>query len=284
MSHPISDLPSVEIFLNSDDADYNYNIEYNSNLVYFLDPPIQTSVEYDIMMRLENAVIPISFYLVSDENNDLNLEIGVNQYALQIPEGNYNALSLETQLNTLLNPYNITAVFDASVNQYTFTKSTATEFTFLGTSTCFRLLGFTRNQNHTSVALVLTSEFSINLSGSNLIYIDILNIGTRNVSSDTGGPTTIFKSIANNSPFGSILVYTNNTNSLTLLKDKYISYFHIRLLGDDQQLLNLHRLSWNITFELIFRKSDKLSVNSLEMLDVIATQEKEKERIRNLKK
>jgi hypothetical protein len=279
-----TDLQSIEYYMDSDFADYNYTTNgENTNLVFFIEPPIIVPTGYDCFLRLENAVIPISFFLVDANNQALDLQIGVNIYNLVIPVGNYNALQLEAELNILLAPYNIGAVFDATINQYTFTKTTPTEFTFLGTSTCFRLLGFTRGQNHTSVALVLQSQFSINLSGTNLIYVDILNLSTRNISSRTGGHTTIVKTLVESVPYGSILCYTNNTNSITLLKDKYISYIHIRLLGDDYNLLNLDSLSWNMTWEFIFRPNGRVETPSLEMMDIIQTQEQEKENIRQLR-
>lgn len=242
-----SKLQSQEIYLDSQYATINTTDGRNSDVYFFLNAPITVSTDHDIVMRIDNFVCPISFFVVNDTNNTLV----VNSTTFTIPEGNYNALTLSTALNTLLASLSITTTYNATTNKLTFTR--ATSFTFQSTSTCFKIIGFEDGVAHASVGNSLTSDYVVNLSGTSLIYVDIPTVTTRNVSSkNNGGFTTIVKSVVADVPYGAILSYVNNTNSAVVLKEKYISFFQVRLLDDEYNTLDLNGQHFTLTLELFF--------------------------------
>lgn len=129
-------------------------------------------------------------------------------------------------------------------------------------------------QNYTSIT-TLTSPYVVNLSGISLIYIDLPNVSTSNISSkNNGGFTTIVKSIVQDVPYGGILSYVNNTNSAVIVADKYISFFRVRLLDDDYKLLDLNGQNFTLTLELFyyFNGKDEASTE-LYSIDEIAKQQ-----------
>lgn len=240
-------MQSQEIYLDSQYASVNLGATSgkNSDVYFFLSTPIVVGNDYDVVLRLQNFVCPMSFFVVNDSNNTLI----VDETTYTIPEGNYNANTLQTKLASLLSSFTVT--YDATTNKLTFQKTSS--FTFASNSTCLKLLGFAEATAQTSVANKLTSTYVVNLAGTSLIYIDCPNITTRNISAkQNGGFTSIIKNVLVDVPYGSVLSYVNNTNSATLLGEKCISYFHIRLLDDDYNLLDLNGQYFTLTLELFY--------------------------------
>lgn len=268
-----SKLQTQEIYLDSQYASVNSS-STNSDLYFFLQTPILVGNDHDIVLRVENFVCPISFFVVNSTNNRLVTSTGT----YVIPEGNYNALTLKSQLETIMPSYSIG--YDVNTNKLSFTSMT--DFTFLSTSTCFKIIGFEEGINHSSAGSTLTSEYVVNLSGTSLIYIDIPNITTRNISSKNGGGfTTIIKSVVADVPYGSILSYTNNTTAAVKLQEKYISYFHVRLLDDDYNLLDLNGQHFSLTLELFYYSNGNPAGFTGNLTDVIREQEKIKSSLVN---
>jgi hypothetical protein len=263
-----SKLQSQEIYLDSQYATVNATGGSNSDVYFFLSAPIVVSTDHDIVLRVDNFVCPISFFVVNNSNSTLV----VNSTTFTIPEGNYNALTIATQLNTLLAPLSITTTYDGTNNKLTFTRASA--FTFQSTSTCFKLLGFEEGVARPSAGNSLTSDYIVNLSGTSLIYIDIPSVTTRNVASkNNGGYTTIIKSIVADVPYGAVLSYVNNTNSAVVLKEKYISYFQVRLLDDEYNVLDLNGQHFTLTLELFFYYNGQTPLVGDNLADAVRQQE-----------
>jgi hypothetical protein len=275
-----SKLQSQEIYLDSNYASINNTKnDYNSDMYFFLKTPIVCSSDHDIVLRVESFTCPISFFLINPFNNKLDFSINNVDYSVSFTLGNYNALSLNSLLNSLLSPYNFTITYDSNKNKFTFTHSTQ-NFIFKSSSTIFKLLGFNDNVNYSSTLRILTSVFVINLSGTSLIYIDIPNITTKNISSkNDGGYTTIVKSIIQNVEYGSILNYVNNTSSAIVLKERYISFFQIRLLDDDYNLLDLQGQNFVLTLEIFYYYNGNENIQSFNINDIIKKQNDEKKSI-----
>ena len=178
-------MQSQEIYLDSRYASVVKNAGSNSDVLFFLAAPIIVDDSHDIVMRLENFVLPISFFAVNSNNNSLVF----NGTTYKLTQGNYNAVTMQTLLQSLLG---ITVSYDSATNKFTFQSSTT--FTVSYTSTCFRLLGFTEDVSHTSTKVgniySLTSDVIVNLSGTSVIYIDIPNVNTRNISAKNDGGFT----------------------------------------------------------------------------------------------
>lgn len=271
-------LQTQEIYLDSQYATVNNTNGKNSNVYFFLNAPISVPNDHDIVLRIDNFVLPISFFVINNETNTLV----VNSVSYIIPVGNYNAIDLKTEMDALLPT--ITVSFDENNNKFTFTS--ASPFTLNSSSTCFRKIGFSENTNHVAVLVgldyVLTSDFVCNLAGTSLVYIDIPNLTTKNISSKNGGGyTSIVKSVVVDVPYGAILTYTNNTNSAVVLKEKYISFFQIRLLDDQYQLLDLNNQNFTLTFELFFYYNGQQVLTGDNLIDAVRQQEEIKRNLLN---
>lgn len=211
-----------EIYLSSKYATLYVNGTTDlSDMLFYFDHPITKPVDYNISLRVSSFVFPVSFTLVNEDNN--KLIIGSTTYTLT--SANYNALSLKSHLLTLL-PSGFSITYNSTTEKYTFSYSS--DFTISSESTCLTLLGFTNGIDHTSSSSTLTSDTMINLSGTNVIYVDIPNVSTSNLSSKTGMKTSIIKSIAINVAPASVMFYDDTTSSSVFLQEEALSFFHIR--------------------------------------------------------
>lgn len=236
----------IEIYLNSNYYNYRFNGNDNSNLLFYLKTPISRPNGYFIKMKLSNLTLPISYYLIDTTNN--SLIIGTTTYT--IPSGNYNTTTFTTALNSLLTSIPIYVSFDESTNKFTFTG--LSNFTISSSSTCLDIIGFSTGA--TSTLNTLTSDLVCDFSGkNNMIYFDVNNLSSFNISSSTGMRTSIIKSIVVDVQQAGVLYYENKTDACVYLQDNTISYLHIRLLEEDMEtLLKLNGVTWNATIEMSF--------------------------------
>lgn len=241
-------LSPIEVYFSSAYADFYINGEQDrSDVLFYFSDPIKRPLGCSMRIKVSSIVIPLSFTLINEDNDTLV----VNGTPYTLTHGNYNAVNLKTHLNSVLSGLGITAAFDSITEKYTFTRGAP--FTFNSTSTCFLLLGFT-NVDHSSVGNSLTSDSVVNLSGAvNELYIDIPSISTLNLNSKTGQRTSIIKSIPVAASPGTVLFWENRTDSSVLIQDDVISFFHIRLLGEDLSTpVRFNSQDWNLTLEIGF--------------------------------
>lgn len=270
-------IQSQEIYLDSQYASATVNTSKRNDCYFFFAVPIIVPQDYDIVLRIDNFTCPISFFAVNDTNNTLVTSTGT--YTLT--EGNYNALTLRAELQSQMIGYTVS--YDASTNKMRISYSSP--FTFMSTSTCFRILGFEEDVDHVSSSNALVSDFVVNLAGTSLLYIDIPNITTKNIlAKNNGGFTTIVKSIVCDAPYGSILTYTNNTGASVRLGEKYISYLQVRILDDDYNLLDLNGQYFSLTIEMSYdHNGAPVSTETGNLLDAIKQQNQVRESLSVLK-
>lgn len=236
----------IQVYLNSNTATDYLNGTSKSDMVFYTNSPIVPPVNYNMTLKVVNLYVPISFTLIN-ANNDVFI---FNSHELKIPHGNYNATELQKVLTELVSPYDATwgVSFYQPTNKYTFT-STLSNFTLDGS--CLYLLGFITAKS--SSGLTLTSEVPINLTGDNIIYLDIPNISTFNLSSASGSRTSIVGSVLVDIPYGSVLYFNDTSDTRFVVQEDHISFWHIKLVGEDQITpLDLNNLDWGLTLEISF--------------------------------
>ena len=241
----------TQVYLQSQNSTYTLNSSnQNSDLIFYFHEPITRPFGNDMKISLSSFVFPVSFYLVDSNNNQLV----VNSTTYTLTNGNYSAKNLATHIKSLLgSSYTIT--YDSITNKYTFSHTT-TDFTINSTSTCLTLLGFS-SASHTSTSLSLVSDTVVNLSGQyNVLYVDISNILTNNISSLTGRRTSIVESIPVTVPYGSVMYYENKASSSHSIQEDIISYIHVRILKEDMLTpVDFQGQDWNMTIEFGFESS-----------------------------
>ena len=102
------------ICLNSTDAK-KLNDDYNSNL--FFDIPNIVDENHlisHIEVALEDATIPVSWYLINDTTNTLNYVYNSSNFSIVLTNGNYNGTSMITELTQKFNDNGITVIITLS--------------------------------------------------------------------------------------------------------------------------------------------------------------------------
>lgn len=236
---------SIHIHLNSENADFIMSGK-SSNVGFNL-PLIETNVQMQIFISVEHVIIPYSWYNINQYNNVLNYSISGVSYSFTISQGNYSAIQLAKYLTTNLT--NFTVSYDRIKNKFVFTHSIS-DFIFLSTSTCFKLLGFNQTSNF-SFGKILTSSNCISL-----IFTPCLCIYS-NIDSDSINKSgslqnkRLFMSVPIDVPPNSMIVHSApnlRLNSYT----NVLSYIEFQLCSIDGQLLDLNNLNWSMTLKLEF--------------------------------
>jgi hypothetical protein len=221
----------------------------NSNILFYLKSPIEIKGHIlDVSVSVYSFIMPIAFYIVNENNNKLNIEIDNVIYSYTIPVGNYNINELITKLKQLIgNNFNI------SINTSTY-KLTITnfinEFKILGNSSCWRLLGFNKDENLQSSSLTLSLPNVVNLTGVNMVKIWSPSFNLKNIDGKTGNQSSILQSISVTGIQGGIINYLNNTGFKSSCKEKTFSTLLINLKDEFDEYLNLNGADFQLVLEL----------------------------------
>lgn len=250
-------LSPVEVYLNTKYATLKMNGTKNSDMLFYFTNPIQRVQGYVMKLKLLNFVFPVSFYLVNDDNNSLVID----DTTYTLTHGVYSATTLKTHIASLI-PNTYTLTYDSITNRYTFENSEyGGEFTINKESSCLTLIGFSEDTDHSSSSYTLTSDLVVNLSGQyNIVYFDIPNIRINNLSSSTGRLTSVLKSIPVSTAYGNVMYHEDQSESYTRLQDDAVSFFHVRILGEDlATAVDFNGQEWNATLQIQFEKVDGLT-------------------------
>lgn len=252
-----SGLQSCMMYLTSKSSRIlRVNSDYYSDIIYYFTGSISISDGFIFMASLHDFICPITWYTISayNDNNTLNYQINSVQYTYTIPDGNYSANDLIDLFNStdLFNNNSIYTSYDIITNKFIFTNQNSDNFTFLYTSTCFELLGFTTDIDHDSTDFELFSDKQVDLAGTREIYI-VTSLTCLNLDSRTGSlSSNILSKIPVTGNSGNFIYYTNSTNFRTIVRDRTINKIEIRLENDKGELLPLtEHYSCSIDFHVI---------------------------------
>ena len=199
-------------------------------------------------IKLLHAEIPYSFYIINETNNVINLVIDAINHFFTVPVGNYNAFTLLTVLNTIDNK--ITFTLNNSTGKYHIDSNFI--FSVLSSSTLTKIIGGFLNTTYYAIPInnkyVLNFPFAVNLLGTKNIYIKC-NLILENLQTKTNDSQTLKSIPVNVPPFGLIL-YNNNENIETLVKNSQIDNLNIEIVDDDDNLINMNNQDWTICIEL----------------------------------
>ena len=232
----------VQIHLNSKNADRYIN--GTSDIEFYL-PLIESQLQHTIYLSVQHAVIPYSFYNIDDNNNKLVYLVNGVTNTLLITLGNYNPYQLITFLQT--NISNMTITYNSLNNKFTFIHSLY-DFSFLSTSNCLVLIGFTK-EGITSSSKTITSTNCINLQSHHCICISS-NLITGSINSGNEYDNSIICSIPiYHQPF-SMITYLNHNNLKYNLYNNCFNNLRIRLTDQNNNLINLNGCNWSCTVQL----------------------------------
>lgn len=247
------------VYLNSKYGSKN-NGTLNSDITFPLSKPIQKPKDTNLRIKVQQLILPVSFYNVNSTNNSVSFSLdGVDKPDKDIIEGFYTSSTLLEALQEIFTTSDgFDVQFSETYSQY-FISNDKT-FTIKSGSTCLSLLGFTSGEDHTSnfdvgnTNYFLWSQFPVDLLPTKCVYVSVPNLSINNINGNTGQRNTIIASIPITAPSDDIVVYTNDTGTASFTQEDTISEFHIRLLDQDQTTpMDFQNTDWLMTLEVSFK-------------------------------
>lgn len=249
---------SIQIHLNS-----KYATSYNNgnlNDCNFQLPVIEVASQHTIMISVQHAIIPYSFYNINSNNNKLTIqEIVVNgsgtpidtiNNTLYISYGNYNAYQLASYLGTLFVGGRMLVSYDSITNKFKFTNTTY-NFKFLSASTtCQELLGLSTNDLYnTSALFYYISQNCINLASVRCICLGT-SLQTGCINNNSQNEQNILCSIPVDCQPYSLITYKNMSNFKVNIYDNVFSNISIKLVDDTGREIDLNNQFFSLTLQL----------------------------------
>lgn len=247
------------VYLNSKYGTKN-NGTKNSDVSFPLSSPIQKPKDTNLRIKVQQLVLPVSFYNIREGVNDtLSYSIdGVDQTDIQFVPGFYTTTTLLEELKDELTGFTIS--FNETYSQFKFSLPTY-DFVIKKESTCLALLGFTEGQDHTSTTddggttNYLWSVFPVDLLPTKCVYVSVPNLSINNINGNTGQRNSVIASVPITTEAGDLLTFTNDTGLASFTQEDRIQEFNIRLLDQDQTTpLDLQNIDWLMTLEVSFTK------------------------------
>ena len=138
---------------------YKRNVEFQFNGLLKQEDNIE-----QVQISLVNAQIPVSFYTINYTNNMFKIEITTLKL-ITIPVGNYNANSLITILNTLIDDSNFSITISRITDKLKFSHNK--DFIIYTDNDCSigSILGFELNNTYNSSVGLIYAIFPLNLLG-----------------------------------------------------------------------------------------------------------------------
>jgi len=240
---------SIQIHLNSKFATMYNNFHYSD--CDFTTNLIQVSDKYTIYLSVVNAVVPYSFYNINSTNNVLfyqELTSPVTNTTVYMSYGNYNANQLSMYLSQ--NLPNTTVSYSSITNKLTLTNSTNDFKILTAYSTCQNLIGVSTNDLYnSSIGKSLTLASQINLANTQMIKI-ATNFQSGSISNLNNNDMKVLCSFPSTKNPNSLIDYTNNSKYRIDLNTNIFNSINIKLLNQDEQLLELNKQYFSLTLQL----------------------------------
>lgn len=235
-----------------------------TNFLYSLKEPVIVPDHMNLLLSLQTATIPYSFYNVGNHNNIFKFEIsGVTSLTFDLPlvNGNYSANGLLNLLKTHLqtDASITTAIITYSRETLKFSFSydgSATSVKILGTSTARELIGLKEGTDivfTTYPAAGFLSPNAIDLNDSiHGLYIR-QNLATKGtLDTEQGTFSNILARIPITTNAGGIIFYNPSNIHETMISVPMIQTIGIRLTDDKHRSIDLNGLNFQISLKVAY--------------------------------
>lgn len=260
--------PSKILHIRSEDADEFIDEELTSGFSITFNEIIRCEEDEFMLISLNSCEIPYSFYNIDYKNKYLNITESqidnTNIFNIQItlPESNYNSYEFASTLQTLLNTnslHNIvyTVTYDKKLNKFNYLISKNNHkvlFKFTNDDSPYLQMGFKKGITYIALHNInLQSVNSIQMFDNHALYIRT-NLVTNNLISRTKGFSDILQKIPiNSSPNGVIYHMPVNSHD-NLISIKSFNNIVIRLTEEQNRLIDLQGLNWELSILIKFVK------------------------------
>ena len=245
------------IVLNSENAQ-KLNGDYNSNLFFNIPNIVDENKDIShLECSLEDATIPVSWYLINDTNNTLHYNYNSINDNIVLTNGNYNGTSIITEIQnrfSLDKSIRMTVVLSQVTGKLQFQVSNAiTQITFFYnlSTNLMRLLGF----NETVSGFSFTTPNPMNLLGIQKIQICSNNLAT--LSSFSSSPRLsggVIQSVPVDTPSFHQITYINKGTHYGRMKSRFLNNIDIQLFDEFGNFIEMNGIEFTLTFVIrIFR-------------------------------
>ena len=213
-------------------------------------------------LSILNAQIPVSFYIITANNNVFTYVYLTIFENVIIPVGNYDANTLLTYMNSQVSIHNLVFSINSSNGKINIsTTAPNQDIGVLASSSSAEIFGIGPN----NITVIGTP------SGASIIFPYPLNLlGVKKISIKSSSLSIIaFSSVNNNysdtictipadqPAFGMISYNNQNDLNKNLLKQSVIDRVDIQLLDENQNYLDMNNLDWSITICLSNERIEK---------------------------
>lgn len=188
-------------------------------------------------VSLHSACIPLSYYIVNEENN----EVIINGVTYTVTPGNYSAKNLCAAIQTLTS---IVCTLSTITNKITFSFGIA--FT-LGAGTINYILGF---ESTTYTGTSITAPRCVNVGGPSRVNV-YTNIEVMNITS--AGTNSLLACIPISTIPTSFVVYTDQGTNENIFYNTNLQIIDVQLTDENDTPLLLNGVDW--TIELRFNET-----------------------------
>lgn len=244
-------IESFIVNLDSRNATLYNNTSYLSDVIFDLKYPIKRPSDCLYMTGcLQSFTTPISWYLINETNNLLVIYmVGLSVNYVYIPYGNYNAITFQTALLSVL-PSGFSITLNSITNKFTLTHST-NDFQIYPTSTIYQIMGFDKNQLYNSYSKVMILPFTCNFSGLNSFNILVDNLKTSNLDSYDGlSHSSVISTIPINNASNGVLYFEKHNDFNFDIFDDTIDLINIIIQDDLEQKINFNNQNWNLVLQI----------------------------------
>jgi hypothetical protein len=257
---------STRVYLESGKAFHSYS---DTHKIFQFENSIQAQEGHSIQIELLDAELPISFYPVNSNNNQIHMfqspGTAWTDETKTIPPGQYTAVSLATWLTANLTDMSVQ--YTPETNKFAFTSPYNTYFGV--NTTAHKLLGV-RTGGSELMAANFISHKSINLSGITNIFIKLMNLSLGNMDS-YGKQSGILSKIVVDQPYGHLLHYEDFHHTKNILDDNHIERVEMRLVDVDGLAIGgadgLNGLEWSATLLFNFLPSKEFGMTGAELIE-----------------
>jgi hypothetical protein len=146
-------------------------------------------------------------------------------------------------------PGGMTISFSALSGKFTITYNHT--FSINSTSTCYILLGFSKNTTY-ATSISFTFPYLANLLGSKNMFLKFPNLILDNFNTQTGDRATLSNIPIDQPPYG-LIMYENRSTSSTIIKNIQMpDVLYLQITDDTNNLIDFNNIEWSVTIQIDF--------------------------------
>lgn len=260
---------SKNLYINSKNRTTGSTSDFNVVVPNFIDLGDNQN-GYKIKISVLRAVIPYSFYNMTNNNNKFRLtesdsdgitNLVTNDFS--IPVGNYDAISFRNIIKSLIDawvrpaPFTYTITFNRSTHKFTIAideDNKKIKFEFLGSDSAYIQFGFSEGSSVSATfpSKSITSTNVIQLSGDHQVYIKCSLSNDNTIDFNTNSSSLTLITLPIDSPAFHLLTYSEMDDKADVyVSNTIIDNFRLFLTNQNGTPIDLNGLDWEMVLNFM---------------------------------